>query len=188
VDFTHYRDQSVAIAVDLVNSRGSVSGTEWLGTPAEVRAWLEGHGLQVPDSITADDIAAIHEVRARLHGVFRAGPQESARLLNELLSDTGVLPQITDHDGHWHIHYVSVDAPLARRLAACAAMGLSTVVCEFGHERLGICAADNCGDVFVDTSRNRSRRYCAHTCSSRMNVAAYRARHKTAGGRPTSTG
>jgi predicted RNA-binding Zn ribbon-like protein len=179
VDFTHYSDQSVAVAVDLVNSVGSVTGTEWLGTPAEMRRFLTEHGLAVPDSITESDIAAVHEVRSRLRQVFEAEPAESARLLNSLLDDTGALPRITDHDGHWHMHYVPSDAPLGRRLAACAAMGLATVVCEFGRERLGVCSADNCADVYVDTSRNRSRRYCNDKCSTRMNVAAYRARHKT---------
>ena len=38
--------------------------------------------------------------------------------------------------------------------------------------------AEDCQDVFVDTSPNRSRRYCSDRCSSRANVAAYRARRR----------
>ena len=34
--------------------------------------------------------------------------------------------------------------------------------------------------VFVDTSPNQSRRYCSDRCSSRANVAAYRARRRSA--------
>jgi predicted RNA-binding Zn ribbon-like protein len=35
--------------------------------------------------------------------------------------------------------------------------------------------------VFVDLSRNRSRRYCdSRTCGNRLHVAAYRARQRTA--------
>ena len=33
--------------------------------------------------------------------------------------------------------------------------------------------------VYIDTSRNASRRYCSNTCASRSTVAAYRARQKT---------
>ena len=40
------------------------------------------------------------------------------------------------------------------------------------------CDASNCDNVFVDTSPNQSRRYCSDRCSSRANVAAYRARQK----------
>ena len=42
--------------------------------------------------------------------------------------------------------------------------------------RLRICAADDCDDVVVDLSKNRSRRYCDGGCGNRANVAAYRAR------------
>ena len=35
-----------------------------------------------------------------------------------------------------------------------------------------------CEHVYVDTSPNRSRRYCSERCSSRANVAAYRARRR----------
>ena len=42
--------------------------------------------------------------------------------------------------------------------------------------RLRVCAADDCDDVLVDLSRNRSRRYCDGGCGNRVNVQAYRAR------------
>ena len=44
--------------------------------------------------------------------------------------------------------------------------------------RLGTCAADDCDDVVLDLSRNRSRRYCSTTCGNREAVAAYRARQR----------
>ena len=39
-----------------------------------------------------------------------------------------------------------------------------------------------CTNVYVDTSPNQSRRYCSDRCSSRANVAAYRARRRAASG------
>jgi predicted RNA-binding Zn ribbon-like protein len=57
-------------------------------------------------------------------------------------------------------------------------MGLATAVVDQGIERFGVCAAEDCRDVFLDTSRNRSRRHCSSTCSTRGNVAAYRKRQK----------
>ena len=42
--------------------------------------------------------------------------------------------------------------------------------------RLLVCAADDCDDVVVDLSKNRSRRFCGLTCANRVNVAAYRSR------------
>jgi predicted RNA-binding Zn ribbon-like protein len=57
-------------------------------------------------------------------------------------------------------------------------MGLAIIVVDYGATRLGVCGAERCDNVFIDTSPNRSRRYCSDRCSSRANVAAYRARRK----------
>jgi predicted RNA-binding Zn ribbon-like protein len=45
-------------------------------------------------------------------------------------------------------------------------------------DRLRICAADDCEDVLVDLSKNRSRRFCEAGCGNRVAVAAYRARKR----------
>ena len=45
--------------------------------------------------------------------------------------------------------------------------------------RLQICGADDCEDVLVDLSKNKSKRYCdTGNCGNRANVAAYRARKR----------
>jgi predicted RNA-binding Zn ribbon-like protein len=64
------------------------------------------------------------------------------------------------------------------QLTTTVAMGLSQVVVQHGWQRIGVCSAEGCDDVYVDTSRNASRRYCSNTCASRSTVAAYRARQK----------
>ena len=85
---------------------------------------------------------------------------------------------VSVHGGHPHLHFEPQDAGVAPWLSAVTAMGLSVVVCDYGSDRLGVCDSHQCADVYVDTSRNRSRRYCSDTCASRENVAAYRKRHK----------
>ena len=88
-------------------------------------------------------------------------------------------PYATDHDGELHLHYARPDAPVLEQLTTTVAMGLSQVVVQHGWQRLGVCSAEGCDNVYVDTSRNASRRYCSNTCASRSTVAAYRARQKT---------
>ncbi|MFL6095802.1 MAG: CGNR zinc finger domain-containing protein, partial [Blastococcus sp.] len=70
-------------------------------------------------------------------------------------------------------------APVLEQLTTTVAMGLSQVVIQHGWQRLGVCSAEGCDNVYIDTSRNASRRYCSNTCASRSTVAAYRARQKT---------
>ena len=56
-------------------------------------------------------------------------------------------------------------------------MAMIDVVRAGEDERLRRCAADDCDAVFIDFSRNRSKRYCdVGNCGNRMNVTAYRAR------------
>jgi predicted RNA-binding Zn ribbon-like protein len=69
-------------------------------------------------------------------------------------------------------------ASVSELLIGEALLGLATLVCDLGPGRLGVCSAAPCTRVYVDTSPNRSRRYCSDRCSSRANVAAYRARQR----------
>ena len=71
--------------------------------------------------------------------------------------------------------------PLANRMAAHFAMGLAWLGVAGQAGRVRSCDAPACDAVFVDLSRNRSRRYCdSRTCGNRLHVAAYRARKQAA--------
>ena len=177
MDFTHYSDQCMQSAADLVNTRGHPSGNEYMGTPELAKEFLLGHDFSGITRVTADDLAELHSVRGRLEEIFYAPDDATATgLINDLLEEYEVKPYLTDHDGRWHFHYAPEDAPLGRRVATDVVVGVASLIAEFGFDRFGICSADDCGDVFVDMSRNKSRRYCNELCSSRTNVAAFRAR------------
>ena len=177
MDFTHYSDQCMQSAADLVNTRGHPSGNEYMGTPDLAKEFLLGHDFSGITRVSADDLAELHSVRGRLEEVFYARDEATATgLINDLLEEYEVKPSLTDHDGRWHLHYAPEDSPVGRRVSAAVVMGLAALIADYGFDRFGICAADNCGDVFVDMSRNKSRRFCNDGCSSRTNVAAYRAR------------
>lgn len=62
-------------------------------------------------------------------------------------------------------------------------MALAEVLRDEGAARLRSCEAPECDAVFVDLSRNRSRRYCdTGNCGNRVHVAAYRARLRSVEG------
>lgn len=177
MDFRHYTDQSVQAAADLVNTQGSITGNEYMGTAEEVAKFLEEHDFSDPFRVTKADIAELHSLRDRLREIFLSDDEtRAAGLLNDLLEELEVKPSLTDHDGDWHLHYAPEGASLGRRVMTATAMGLAAVIGTYGFDRLGVCASDNCNDVFVDMSRNHSRRYCNDICCTRENVAAYRAR------------
>jgi predicted RNA-binding Zn ribbon-like protein len=72
---------------------------------------------------------------------------------------------------------------MSDKYAAGAAMGLAVRLAELGIERFGVCQAEPCQGVFIDTSSGRTRRYCSDRCTNRANVSAYRARKGAEGSR-----
>ena len=97
--------------------------------------------------------------------------------VNELLRESRALPQLIRHGGQpYHLHATSRDAPLDTRMAVEAAMAFADVVRGGELSRLRICEYPGCGNVVVDLSRNRSKRFCEAGCGNRAAVSAYRAR------------
>lgn len=132
---------------------------------------------------TAEELGAVRELRTRLRALWTAGSRdEVAAIVNDLLRKSNAQPYLTKHDEwDWHLHLTGPGAPLAERIGAEAAMGFLDLVRADDLDRLRICAADDCTDVLVDLSKNRSKRYCdTGNCGNRTNVAAYRARKRSA--------
>jgi predicted RNA-binding Zn ribbon-like protein len=178
MNFTHYTDRPVRLAVDLVNTLRPVDGRDQLGEVAALRAFLAAHDQD--EAAGEGDLERVRELRAGLREVFAAGDAEAAAArINRLLEWAGATPRVSAHDGDPHLHFEPGGAGLAGRLAAATAMGLAIVLCEDGVARLGICASASCRDAFVDMSKNRRKRYCSESCASRESVAAFRARHRS---------
>ena len=123
------------------------------------------------------ELEAVRALRPRLRRLWDLDESGAVELVNRLLRESRALPQLVTHDDwDYHLHATSPDAPLAERMAVEAAMAVTDVIRQKELSRLQICAADDCHDVLVDLSKNRSRRFCGTSCANRTNVAAYRAR------------
>jgi len=174
-------DQIEAIAgcVELINTGRGV-GDEWRDV-ADLQAMADKYAFAGSRGVAAD-LPRARRYRARLDAIVTScetGDDQSAiEQINALLSQTGASPQIVAHDGRGpHLHVSRPTAPLADRMAAHFAMGLAWLVIAGEARRLHTCESPTCRNVFVDLSRNRSRRYCdSRTCGNRLHVAAYRAR------------
>ncbi|MGW3566833.1 CGNR zinc finger domain-containing protein [Streptomyces sp. NPDC000941] len=184
MELAYYSD----LAVRLVNSEEPARGTDTLTSVEAVRE-LFGVSQQAARRATDADVTRLRSVRARLRAVFEAaaGGDEvlAVDLLNALLIEFPVSPQISGHehrdeDGRpdWHMHIADYAANAGAGYAATASMGLAFHLTELGVDRLGICEATPCRNAYLDTSTNRSRRYCSDRCATRANVAAYRARKR----------
>lgn len=182
MNFDDYMEDGAALAAEVVNSHPAVlvsDGSRIEDEPA-LEAFLARHGVDLGREVRAADLQRFRWLRDRLHAVFFAADErDTAEQLNAALAETEALPQVIRPDARWQIAFTSRDADPMKDLAATTTLGLAAVFAETGRSRFGNCSAGDCRDVFIDTSRNRSRRYCSDSCSSRTNVAAFRARKRS---------
>ena len=174
MDFVRYAEASAHLVNATLPDAGSVRAL------LTSREWLH-------DQCTDRDALLLRRFQRQLRPVFEASSTGDTGAaiagLNELMVEHPMTPQISDHDpDNLHLHVATRSASVADLLVSESLLGLSTLVCDLGATRLGVCAAAPCTNVYVDTSPNRSRRYCSDRCSSRANVAAYRARQRAAAG------
>lgn len=194
MELAHYSDY----AVRLVNTEEPARSKDSLTSVEAVRE-LFGASAQAGRRATEADVTRFRSVRGRLRAVFTAADAgdetQAVDLLNSLLLEFPVNPQISGHDHRdedgrpkWHMHLADHPSNATAGYAAIAAMGLAFHLTEYGVDRLGLCQATPCRNAYLDTSTNRSRRYCSDRCATRANVAAYRARKRLETERSQSTG
>jgi len=195
VNFTSHMDAVITVAVQLVNTltAGQAHGRRYQPPTgdeliAAVSAALQegldrGHGQpgQPHPPVTLAEAAAFGPVALALREIFRAhaaGDEDrAARRVNELLASTGARPELRQHDGEaWHLHFPGRTAALVEGWAAGCATGLAVVLGNGVGWRLGVCSAPRCDRVYVDTSRNGTRRFCSTACQNRVKAAAFRAK------------
>jgi predicted RNA-binding Zn ribbon-like protein len=180
--FAHDTEVALAAAAALVNTgRGD---DELLPDLAALDRFIAEWGFTGQRARDRAELDAVTALRPVLAQVWELTVDDAVVLVNTMLRAAGALPQLVKHDGwDYHLHATSADAPLADRMAVEAAMAFTDVIRSGELERLRRCAADDCDNVLVDLSKNRSRRFCGTTCANRVNVAAYRSRQA---GRPAA--
>ncbi|KAB8188817.1 CGNR zinc finger domain-containing protein [Nonomuraea phyllanthi] len=187
MDFNSHTDGVVRAAVALVNALtpGERRGREWPRPEGLGAAATEGLRAVYPDhrEITEPEGAELAELAARLRAVFAAvaaGDLDSAAArVNALLAETRARPMLQRHDGEpWHLHFHGRDGSVAADWGASCATGLAIVLGGEFSDRLGVCTAPHCDRVYVDVSRNGTRRFCSTACQNRVKTAAFRARGK----------
>jgi predicted RNA-binding Zn ribbon-like protein len=173
--FAHDTEVALNAVVALVNTLGP-DGDE-LPDVAALDAFFQAYGWTGRHEHSEAELRSVRELRPRLRRIWHEDEDGVVEIVNRLLRESHALPQLIRHDGApYHLHATSRDAPLATRMAVEAAMAFVDVVRSGELSRLRICEYPGCGNVIVDLSRNRSKRFCDAGCGNRAAVSAYRAR------------
>lgn len=177
--FAHDTEVALAAAAALVNTLPRFhGGDDHLATVADLDEFVRAWGWTGSRTRDRRELEEVQALRHELLELWTEPDDERVvERVNGMLREAGALPQLVRHDDwDWHLHATAPEAPLATRMAVEAAMAFVDLVRTGELGRRQVCGADDCDDVYVDLSRNRSRRYCSVTCGNRKAVAAYRAR------------
>lgn len=178
--FTPDTRSSLVMTADIVNTLPGTASpdTDGLVDLDDLAAYLRVHPYSGTIRLDAVELDAIRRIRPRLRELWTLDRDSAVPLVNAMLHDGNAVPRLVRHDAYdWHIHATPDDGPLADRILIEAAMAFVDVIRADAYERIRVCSADDCGAVYVDFSRNGSKRYCdTGNCGNRMNVNAYRQR------------
>ncbi|WP_461169902.1 CGNR zinc finger domain-containing protein [Arthrobacter sp. Z1-15] len=165
-----YGEYAVLLAASLAN--------EWPDSRAGVVERTREFGMTMGFPVCPDDHQRTRRVVDDWLDIVRTpDPGGRAALLNTQMADATAYPRLTDHDGEgWHLHYRDDNQALPSVLRAVISVGTSLHLVTRGMHRLGICAAEPCGQVVVDVTRNGRQRYCSVRCANRAAVRRHRSR------------
>ena len=168
--FNPYGGAAADLAAALVN-------TDPAATPEQLLDLLREHAYKPVGTLDEEGAVELLAWIRLLEEVFVATDRDHrVRILNALLAASATQPYISQHDGRApHLHFAPETAPTVERVRAYTAAGLAHVLCQ-DNDRIGSCAREGCGVVYVDTSRNGRRRYCSTRCANRVYVADHRER------------
>jgi len=178
VEFDSYADTGIHVAVDLVNALApDRAPDELLPAIAAVLAVDPPSVAQLGPADGPGFVALARRLRDVFDDLRRGGTDAAAARLNDLLARHPAHPHLArEEDGRWRLHHHPVDAALVPMWTAICSEGLARMLSAGFGDRLGTCEAPGCARVFVDQSKNASRRFCSTTCQNRVKAAAFRLR------------
>jgi predicted RNA-binding Zn ribbon-like protein len=187
--FDGYEDSGVVVTVKLVNELTLEHAFGRPVPPTEPFTAIK-RVLAIDPASAAElrqhDVPGFIELATQLRQVFgdlhNGDVDAAANRLNELLAAHPAHPHLAKDDGRWRVHHHPVDAGLVPMATAVAAQAMARMIGAGDGSRLGTCDSDDCDRVFLDASKNGSRRFCSTTCQNRVKAAAFRRRHATSGG------
>lgn len=154
-----------------------------LADAGSVHAWWRGLGATAtgPDTgpEAADSVAMLRRLRILIRGLALRNNG-----IEPDLSGAAGLEALTLRLDVAGVPTLRAGRPggLARDIAAATVAALLRATARPDWPRVKACRGEDCRWVFVDGSRNCSRRWCAMSnCGNRAKMATFRSRHRAAG-------
>lgn len=176
----------VPLAIELVNTVDNMNDPpDFLIGLDRLKRFFRHVGAQAAaDAARERDLPAVRELRERITEAMDSRDEAIAgALLARIAADLDVRPRLAaSQSGRWEIRHGPHPARGPEFIGPSVVYGLMEFLAAGNWDRLGRCAGAPCCCVFVDRTRNRSRRYCCGLCADRINQARARSRRKTGDG------
>jgi predicted RNA-binding Zn ribbon-like protein len=175
-------DAGLLVSADLVNELDPTERDVPLPAREAVAALSRILAIDPPSvaQLTQAHVPAFVALARRIRSIFAdlrgRDTDSAAATLNELLAAHPAHPHLAKERGVWRLHHHPHDAPLVPMWTAICAAALAAMIGDGEARRLGTCERPGCGRVYVDVSKNASRRFCSLTCQNRVKVATFRER------------
>ena len=174
-------EYTLDFAVALINTDAGAtkSGVDELSTVEQVVTLTTDWGYTGRVDGDAAELAEVRASREAFREMWTLDRIEQVPIVNAMLRDANAQPFLIKHEPFdWHLHATEPTAPLAERMRVEVCFALIDVIRSNENWRMRSCAADDCTGVFVDLSRNGSKRFCSVRCGNRMNMVAFRDRSR----------
>jgi len=176
VDWPGLGDEALLMAV----ANTAHAEEDELADASSVRAWWRGLGAPVSTrrgrAAAPESVALLRTLRGLIRGL--------ALRNNGIEPDLGALSELDALTLRVNLRgtpTLCADVPgdLARDVGAATVAALLRAMARPGWPRLKACRGDDCRWVFLDGSRNTSRRWCdMANCGNRAKMATFRDRHR----------
>jgi len=154
---------------------------EQIGSAGDLNTWLADLGL--PALPVDGSLQPLHHLRERARAATEAlaagrapAASDLAAVSAALAAASGSLVLLGAATNQPRLAF-ETDADDATLFALRIALSFATFLESGDRHRLKLCANPGCGFAFVDTSTNRTRRWCfMRYCGNRLKVRAFRRR------------
>ncbi|TDD67862.1 hypothetical protein E1262_17795 [Jiangella aurantiaca] len=170
------------LAIDLANTvrRRGDRYVDFIAEPEGVREWLAAEAGRVPP-VPVDDgaVRAVGDLRDDVLAVLRAAargeswPKDAVGRLNELLARRPVVRLLRPEARGAEVRVAGDGPPLSALLATVAAEVVELLAGP-DADRLALCDAPGCGQLYLRDRRNQ--RWCGDACGTRARVVRHQRR------------
>lgn len=183
--------------INTVHAYGAADPQDDLQTPEDLLSWAVAAKLLRPIEATLlvrqfrahaalgrAVLRHARQIRARLRAIFkerRIRPQH-LRMLNSMLSQQTAIPSVVANAGRLRVQWRAGTSRI-HSLMFPILLSAADLMASKNADRIRECASSTCTFLFLDTSKNHSRRWCEMAmCGNRAKVADFRQRHRQSAG------